>query len=109
MSIVRALKRRVRASIAPLFFLALVGYFGWNVTQGDHGLVAFAARKKLLAEAQADLTGAAGVRAAWARRVRGLQADHIEIDTLDEQPRAMQNLSDPKDVVMMYPAKDKLF
>ncbi len=109
MSIVRALKRRARASVAPLFFLALVGYFGWNATQGDHGLVAFAARKKLLVQAQADLTDAQAARAAWARRVRGLQADHIDADTLDEQARAMLNLSDPNDIVVMYPAKDKLF
>jgi cell division protein FtsB len=109
MSVGRAIKRRLRASAAPLFFLALVGYFGWNVTRGDHGLVAFGDRTKLLAQAQADLAGAEATQAAWVRRVRGLQADHIEADTLDEQARAMLNLSDPADIVVMYPPKDKLF
>jgi cell division protein FtsB len=109
MSVGRAIKRRLRASAAPLFFLALVGYFGWNATRGDHGLMAFGARTTMLAQARADLAEAQAAQAAWTRRVRGLQADHIEADTLDEQARAMLNLSDPADVVVMYAPKDKLF
>lgn len=109
MQIARAVKRRVRASVAPLFFLALVGYFGWNATRGDHGLMAFGARTKLLGQARAELKDAETTQTAWKRRVRGLQADHIEADTLDEQARAMLNLSDPADVIVMYPPKDKLF
>ncbi len=109
MSVGRAVKRRLRASAAPLFFLAVVGYFGWNAARGDHGLVAFAARTSLLAQAQTDLADAQASQAAWARRVSGLQADHVEADTLDEQARAMLNLSDPSDIIMMYPDKDKLF
>ncbi len=109
MSVARAIKRRVRASMAPGFFLALMSYFCWNATQGDHGLVAFAARKKMLAQAQADLAEVQAARVAWTRRVSGLQAEHIEADTLDEQARAMLNLSGPDDVILMYPPKDKLF
>jgi cell division protein FtsB len=109
MSLGRTIKRQLRASAAPLFFLALTGYFGWNMARGDHGLVAFAARTKLLTQAQADLHDAQTTRAMWERRVQGLQADHIEADTLDEQARAMLNLSEPNDVLMMYPPKDKLF
>lgn len=109
MSIGRAVKRRLRASAAPLFFLALIGYFGWNVVRGDHGLVAFGARTKLLAQARADLADAQTERENWLQRVSGLQSDHIEADTLDEQARAMLNLSDPADVVVMYPPKDKLY
>ncbi len=109
MSVARAIKRRVRALAAPGFFLALTGYFCWNAAQGDHGLVAFAARKKMLVQAQADLAEVEAARVAWTRRVSGLQADHIEADTLDEQARAMLNLSGPDDVILMYPPKDKLF
>ena len=109
MSVGRAIKRRLRASAAPLFFVALVGYFGWHVTRGDHGLVAFGARTRLLVQAQADLTETEANQASWARRVSGLESDHIEADTLDEQARAMLNLSDPADVVVMYAPKDKLF
>ncbi|HEY5299192.1 MAG TPA: septum formation initiator family protein [Acetobacteraceae bacterium] len=109
MSFGRAVKRRLRASAAPLSFLMLIAYFGWNVTRGDHGLVAFGARTNLLAQARTNLADAQATQAAWARRVTGLQSDHVEADTLDEQARAMLNLSDPNDIIMMYPDKDKLF
>jgi cell division protein FtsB len=109
MEIGRAIKRRLRAAAAPLFFLCLVGYFGWNVTGGDHGLVAFAERKKLLAQAQDELAQTEAQRDAWMRRVRGLQSEHIEADTVDEQARAMLNLSDPNDILLMYPENKKLY
>jgi cell division protein FtsB len=109
MSIARAVKRRVRALVAPGVFLALTGYFCWNAAQGEHGLVAFASRQKMLAQAQADLADVEAARVAWTRRVSGLQAEHIEADTLDEQARAMLNLSGPNDVILMYSPKDKLF
>ncbi|MDQ2802835.1 MAG: septum formation initiator family protein [Pseudomonadota bacterium] len=108
-SLARGVKRRVKAVLAPVIFLSLVGYFGWNATKGDHGLVAYAQRKVLLAQVQADLVNAEAERAAWAGRVAGLRADHIEADTLDEQARAMLTLSNPNDVIMMYAPRDKLF
>lgn len=107
MEIGRAIKRRMRAVAAPLFFLAVIGYFGYNVTSGKHGLMAQTAREKLLAQAQHDLAQAKAARAEWENRVSGLQADHIDADMLDEQARAMLNLSNPNDIIFMYPNSGK--
>ena len=52
----REVKHRLKAVVAPVIFLSLVGYFGWNAVQGNHGLVAYAQRQELLAQAQADLS-----------------------------------------------------
>ncbi len=109
MAIMRTIRRRLRAVAAPVFFLALVGYFGWNATRGDHGLVAHAQREKLLVQAKLDLAEAEAARGARAQQVRALQAEHIDADALDEQARAMLNLADPNDIIVMYPARDKLF
>ena len=48
------IKRRVRAIVAPVVFLAITGYFVWSVTQGNRGLVAFAERQDLLHQVQKD-------------------------------------------------------
>ncbi len=109
MALGRALKRRAKASIAPVIFLALVGYFGWNATHGDRGLMAYAQRQGLLKQAQDELAQAQADRDAWERRVAGLRSNHIDPDTLDERARAMLNLADPADVVVPYAPKDKLF
>ena len=110
MSFGREIKRRLKAVAAPLIFLALVGYFGWNVVQGDHGLVAYAQRQ-----------AAAGAGASVTRprrrprrkpgncRVSGLRSSHIDADTLDERARAMLNLADPSDIIVPYSPQDRLF
>ena len=109
MSAGRTLKRKMRGMIAPLIFLSLVGYFGWNAAQGDHGLKAEAQRQDLLRLAKADLAKADTDRDAWERRVAGLRNNHLNPDTLDERARAMLNLADPADIVVLYPPKEKLF
>jgi cell division protein FtsB len=105
----REVKRRAKAAIAPLIFLALAGYFNWNTVQGNRGLVAYAHRQELLGQAQADLAKAQSDRDAWERRIGGLRSRHIDADTLDERARAMLNLTEPTDVVVPYATKDRLF
>ncbi|MGE0416809.1 MAG: septum formation initiator family protein [Acetobacteraceae bacterium] len=103
------LKRRAKALIAPAVFLTITGYFVWNVTTGDRGLVAYAHRQELLHQVEVDNTAAKTERDRWERRVSGLRNSQLDPDTLDERARAMLNLADPTDVVVQYPAKDKLF
>lgn len=105
----RTMKRRLRGAIAPAVFLSLVSYFSWNATQGDHGLKAAAQRQELLKLAKTDLAKAESDREAWERRVAGLRNNHLDPDTLDERARAMLNLTDPSDVVVLYGPKEKLF
>jgi cell division protein FtsB len=102
-------KRRTKAVLAPVFFLSAAVFFGWNATQGNHGLVANAQRLEMLHQVQSDNASAKAERDGWARRVAGLQASHLDPDTLDERARAMLNLADPTDVVVQFGPKDKLF
>jgi cell division protein FtsB len=109
MGFAREIKRKAKAAIAPVIFLSLVGYFAWNATHGDRGLMAYAQRQSLLKQAQADLAQAEADRDAWERRVAGLRSNHVDPDELDERARAMLNLADPADIVVPYAPKDKLF
>lgn len=109
MSIGRELKRRGRSIIAPVIFLAITGYFGWNATQGDRGLVAYAQRQSLLRQVLADQTAAKVERDGWDTRVAGLRARHLDPDTLNERARAMLNLSEPNDVIVKLGPQEKLF
>jgi cell division protein FtsB len=109
MPVGRETKRRLKAAVAPLIFLSLVGYFGWNAVQGNHGLVAYAQRQELLAQAQADQARVLAEKDAWQRRVAGLRARHMDADALDERARAMLNLADPSDIIVSYGPADRLF
>ncbi|HQT77018.1 MAG: hypothetical protein B7Z80_04905 [Rhodospirillales bacterium 20-64-7] len=109
MSLGLDLKRRLKAVIAPSIFLALTAYFGWNATQGDRGLVAYAKRQELLRQVIAEQNAAKAERDSWQIRVSGLRAKHLDPDTLDERARSMLNLADPSEVVVKLSQQDKLF
>ena len=109
MQLGREIKRRLKAAIAPLIFLSLVGYFGWNVVQGNHGLVAYAQRQQILAQAQADQAQTQADKDAWDRRVSALRSRHLDADMLDERSRAMLNLANPNDIIVSYGPKDHVF
>jgi cell division protein FtsB len=105
----RRIKQAARSIAAPTVFLALVGYFGWNATQGDRGLQAYAMRQEQLKSVQADLKRAETDRDLLERRVAGLHTQRLNPDTLDERARAMLNLADPADLVVLYSNGRKLF
>ncbi len=109
MQLGREVKRRARAVAMPVVFLAITGYFGWNATQGNRGLMAYAQREDLLRQATADQVAAVAERDMWDRRVSGLRSNRLDGDTLDERARAMLNLADPTDVIVPFTQKDKLF
>jgi cell division protein FtsB len=109
MAFARELKRRTRAVVAPVMFLAVTGYFCWNAVQGAHGLKSYAAQQLVLKQAQSDLALAQADRDAWLRRVHGLESEHLDRDMLDERARALLNFANPADIIVQYPAKDRLF
>jgi cell division protein FtsB len=102
MSFARAVKRKTKAALPPLLFLSLVGYFGWNATQGAHGLRSYRNQLQLLIQANAAEAAATAEQAAWMQRVAGLRDGSLDADTLDERARAMLNLAEPNDVVVPY-------
>ena len=109
MSIGREIKRRVKAVLPSLGLLAVAGYFGWSATQGDRGLQAYARQQEQFRLAQADLTRANLDVESWERRVGALRSSRLDPDALDERARAMLNLADPSEVVVMYGQGKKLF
>ncbi|HBK05808.1 MAG TPA: septation inhibitor protein [Acetobacteraceae bacterium] len=109
MSFGRELKRRARIMIAPAVFLSITAFFGWNATQGDRGLVAYAQRQELLKQVQTDQAAAKAEKDGWETRVTGLRARRLDPDTLDERARAMLNLAEPNEVIVKLSPQEKLF
>jgi len=108
MTVMRMVRRKLRAALPPVLFMALVAYFGWNAMRGDHGLKSAAQRQADLQAALAEQARAQAEVLMWERRVAGLQ-NRIDIDALDERARARLNLSDPGDIVVPYDKGQRLF
>ena len=105
----RAVKRRVKAALPPAFFLSLVAYFAWNTDQGPHGRRTYTQQLSLLSQAQSDREAALAAQTAWSQRVSGLRDDGLDLDTLNARARAMLNLADPRDIVVPYGPRDRLY
>lgn len=105
----RMIRRAVRAVVPPMIFLGIAGYFGWNATQGDHGMKAYQQQLLLLDQAKQSQQDAVAEQAAWRRRVNGLREQSLDTDTLDERARAMLNLADKNDIVVPYDRRDPLY
>ena len=63
----------------------------------------------MLANAQLDLTRAEAEKLVWERRETAMRSQGLDRDALDERARAMLSLSDPGDVIVLYPPGKKLF
>jgi cell division protein FtsB len=109
MGLGRAIKRQAKAAVPPLVFLLLVTYFLWNATQGERGLKAYAIRQTDMVNARAELARTQADLDGWERRVAALRGNRLDLDALDERVRAMLNLSDPADVIVLYGEGKKLF
>ena len=109
MSWSKAVRRQAKAAVAPVVFLGLAGYFGWNATQGARGSQSYAIRQEQLKAVEAELLRSTTERDMWERRVAGLRDQRLDPDTLDERARAMLNVADPADIVMPYGAGKRLF
>jgi cell division protein FtsB len=104
----RTVRRKARAAVPPVLFLALVAYFMWNASQGDRGRQAYVQRQHDLTVAQGEQDRAGADVLVWEHRVAALQT-RLDGDALDERARAMLNLSDPADVIVQYDKGQKLF
>ncbi len=109
MGLGRAVRRRLKAAVPPLLFLALVGYFGWNATRGEHGLRAHAVREQQLVVVKGELAQAEAERDAWQAKVAGLDDRRLDSDMLDERARSQLGLAAPSDVLLNYGPSRKLF
>ncbi|ABI62080.1 Septum formation initiator [Granulibacter bethesdensis] len=109
MAFMRTVRRKLKSAVAPTVFLALLGYFSWNVTRGNLGLQSYHEHQADMMQAAKDLEAAKADLASWERRIKGLGSSRLDTDSLDERSRAMLNLADPTDIVVMYPKGDKLF
>jgi len=92
---------------APVFGLALIGYFAYHLVEGDRGLRAWLRVSQELRGAKANLADIAVQRAALDHRVSHMRPDHVDPDLLDSQIRAMLDLAAPDEIVIRRPAEPR--
>jgi cell division protein FtsB len=79
----------------------VIGYFAVNAYTGNHGLRAQQDLDQQFASLNSELSRLKEERAEWQHRVKLLQSNSIDPDTLDERARAVLNYLDPRDLTLM--------
>jgi cell division protein FtsB len=99
-------RRAILTAIVLYAFAALyIGYFGVNAFTGRHGLRAQQDLEQQLAAMQRELGELKAERSFWERRVALLRSEAIDPDMLDERARTLLGVSDPRDLVLLLPAR----
>lgn len=109
MSVGQRIRQGLRATVPPVLFLSLTGYFGWSATQGEHGLQLYVLRQAQLVSVQAELHRVETERDAMERRVTALRSARLDPDMVDERTRAILGETDAADVVVLWTKDRRLF
>jgi len=85
--------------------VAVMGYFGYNVISGDHGLLS----KWRLADQVAQLERKLGKldlqRIQLEHKVSLVRPESLDPDMLDERARVILNLAHPNDITILRPTR----
>lgn len=79
----------------------LIGYFGVNAYDGNHGLKAKQDIDRQMAALSDELASLRAEEMLWQRRIDLLKSPDIDEDMLDERARALLDDADPNDLIMM--------
>ncbi len=92
---------RVRPLLFPLLACGVGAYFGYHLHTGDHGLKARVALESRRAVLSGELAGLKEVSKRLERDVALLRPDSLDPDMLDERARAILNLAQPDDLIIL--------
>jgi cell division protein FtsB len=108
----KRLRTILNALVLYVMAALLIGYFGVNAYDGNHGLKAKQDIDRQMAELSAQLVGLQAEEAQWRHRIDLLKSPDIDADMLDERARALLDDADPNDLIMMIkpnrPAADPI-
>ena len=97
-------RKRLRSILTALglYVMAglLIGYFGVNAYNGNHGIRAKQDIDRQIDALNTELRGLQVERAQWERRIALLRSDDIDPDMLDERARALLDFADQRDLVL---------
>jgi cell division protein FtsB len=85
----------------PVIGALVVGYFAYHSLKGDHGLSAYLLLTAEVIKAESVLAERVGERTLIERRTKLLGPENLDLDTLDERARAVLNLLEEDERVIL--------
>ena len=101
MNLSNSLVEAARLVVTPVFGALVIGYFAYHSLKGDHGLSAYLALTGEIDKAEITLRDHRLERLLIERRTELLSPGNLDIDILDERARAILNLLEVDERVIL--------
>jgi len=95
------LRYALKEARLPALFACLFAYLGYNLVQGDYGLLAWKQLDGELVTLHAEAAKLGAERQSIENRVVLMRSDGLDPDMLDEQVRRVLGYVSPKDVLIL--------
>ena len=103
MYILDEINARARQAVLPVLGALIVGYFAYHSVKGDHGLSAYLSLSAEISRAEQVLAERNLMRTRLEHRANLLRPDNLDLDTLDERARAILNVIEKEERVIVDP------
>ena len=103
MALVHEIRRRGRQILPPVLLAATLGYFGYHVIQGEHGVLAWLQLEKELRLAQANVAVLSEQKTQLEHRVGLLRPNSLDPDLLEERARVVLNYARDDEMLVLLP------
>jgi len=103
MKLALEIKKRLRLAAPPIIGACVFGYFVYHAVEGDRGIMAWLRLSHELAASQMILADVSLERQMLQHRVDLLSSSSLDPDLLDERARAMLNVAEPDDRLVILP------
>lgn len=90
-------------ALRPVVFVCLFFYFAFHAFHGERGLFALFRNEHQIEEASEELRKMRHQRMVLEKRVKGLRANALDLDLLDEQARSMLGLAKKTEIILVWP------
>ena len=97
----RTLKKQLKPILSSTLVCAVIAYFGYNIIQGDRGLIAMLRLFKQIGESQEVLASIQGQNKILSNRIELLRPAHLSQDMLDEQVRQQLGYVAAEEIIVL--------
>lgn len=104
MALVHEIRRRGRHILPQVLLAATLGYFGYHIIQGEHGILAWLQLEKELRIARANAAVLDQEKTQLEHRVQLLRPDSLDPDLLEERARVVLNYARDDEMLVLLPS-----
>ncbi len=104
MALVHEIRRRGRHVLPQVLLAATLGYFGYHIIQGEHGVLAWLQLEKELRVAKANAAVLNDEKSQLEHRVSLLRPDSLDPDLLEERARVVLNYARGDEMLVLLPS-----